>query len=94
MASSNTCVDGITKAMNLMMEYGRVPPEWKNSRTVLIPKAKKTETREHRPKALTNMGYKIFMGFIKDKIVEHLRMSEQEKEYQSGFTGGRKEIGR
>ena len=82
MASSNTCVDGITKAMNLMMESGRVPAEWKNSRTVMIPKGKKHETREPRPIALTNVGYKIFTGLIKDKIVEHFRRSEQENEYQ------------
>ena len=62
-----------------------------NSRTVMIPKAKKPEAREHRPIALTNVGYKIFMGLIKDKIVEYLRRrSDQENEYQSGFTGGRR----
>ena len=45
MASSNTCVDGITKAMNLMMENGRVPAEWKKSRIVMIPKAKKNRSK-------------------------------------------------
>ena len=89
MASSNTCVDGITKAMNLMMENGRVPAEWKKSRTVMIPKAKKPETRGHRPIALTFVVHKIFMGLNKNKIVEHLGGSEQENEYQSGITGGR-----
>ena len=45
---------------------------------VMIPKTKKPEPKEHRPIALTNVGYKIFISLIKDKMVEHIR---KRKEY-------------
>ena len=54
----------------------------------MIPKTKKHEPKDHRPIALTNVGYKIFMSLVKDTIVEHIRQAEEQNEFQSGFTGG------
>ena len=37
----------------------------------MIPKKIKPTAKEHRPIALTNVGYKIFIGLVKSKLVEH-----------------------
>ena len=44
-------------AMNKVMEEGIVPKGSKISKTVMIPKTKKPEPKDHRPTALTNVGY-------------------------------------
>ena len=56
----------------------------------MVPKTKKPEHKDHRAIALTNVGYKIFMSLVKDKIVEHIRHEEEQSELKSGFTGGRR----
>ena len=56
----------------------------------MIPKKKKPVAREHRPIALTNVGYKLFMGVIKNKIVQHLDRNGLISDYQAGFTGSRR----
>ena len=53
----------------------------------MIPKARKPEPRDHRPIPLTNVGYKIFMSLVKDKIVDHINQMGEESKVQSGFTG-------
>ena len=54
--------------MNKVMEEGMVPKEWKILITVMVPKTKKPEPKDHRPIALTNVGCKIYMSLVKDKI--------------------------
>ena len=56
----------------------------------MIPKTKSPEPKDHRPIALTNVGYKIFLSLVKDKIVEHIRQAEEQRKFQSGFTRGRR----
>ena len=56
----------------------------------MIPKRNKPRAREHRPIALTNVGYKLFMGLMKNKLVEHLDRDGLISDYQPGFTGGRR----
>ena len=56
----------------------------------MIPKKKKPVAREHRPIALTNVGYKLFMGVIKNKIAQHLDRNGLISDHQVGFTGGRR----
>ena len=90
MESSEVCTEKIRMTMNKMMEDGIIPKGRKISKTVMIPKTKKPESKDHRPIALTNVGYKIFMSRVKDKIVEHIRQAEEQTEFQSGFTGGRR----
>ena len=72
------------------MEEGIIPKGWKISKTVMILKTKQPEPKDHRPIALTNVGYKIFMSLVKDKIVEHIMQAEEQSEFQSGFTGDRR----
>ena len=94
MASSEVCTEKIRMAMNKVMEEGIVPEGWKISKTVMIPKTKKI-LRSLNLKiidfiALTNVGYQIFMSLVKDQIMEHIRQADEQSEFQSGFTGGRR----
>ena len=73
MASSEVCTE-----KNKVIEEGIVPEGWKISKTVMIPKTKKPEPKDHSPIALTNVGYKIFMSRVKDKIVEHIRQVDEQ----------------
>ena len=57
---------------------------------VMIPKTKKPRDKEHRPIALTNVGYKLFIGLVKDKLVQHLDRNGMISDYQAVFTGGRR----
>ena len=54
----------------------------------MSPKKKKPVAREHKPIALTNVGYKLFMGIVKSKIVEHFDRNGLISDFQAGFTGG------
>ena len=78
MASSEVCTEKIRLAMNNVMEEGIVPKWWKISKTVMVPKTKKPEPKDHRAITLNNVGYKIFMSLVKDKIVEHIRQAEEQ----------------
>ena len=62
----------LTQAYNAVLTEGTVPKGWKESKTVMITKTGKPTAKDHRPIALTNVGYKIFMGLVKSKLVEHL----------------------
>ena len=56
----------------------------------MILKTGKPTAKDHRPIALINVGYKIFMGLVKSKLVEHLERIRLISDYQAGFTGGRR----
>ena len=89
MAGSGLLIESYTCAYNEVIASGVVPRGWKLSRTVILPKKKKPVAREHRPIALTNVGYKLFMEIMKNRIVEHLDRNGLISEFQAGFTGGR-----
>ena len=74
---------------NNVQEIGP-PMEWKQSKTVLIPKKRKPTTKDLRPIALTNTSYKLYMSLIKQKLVDHLARNKQFSLFQAGFTGGRR----
>ena len=80
----------LTQAYNAVLNEGMVPEGWKGSKTVMIPKTGKPTAKEHRQIALTNVRYKIFMGLLKSKLVEHLEGNRLISDYQAGFTGGRR----
>ena len=56
----------------------------------MIPKVKRAMASQHRPIALTNVGYKVFMGMVKDKMVGQRMYDERVGCLQAGFTEGRR----
>ena len=53
----------------------------------MIRKTKKPRSKEHQPIALMNVGFKLSMGLVKDKLVQHLDRNGMISDYQAGFTG-------
>ena len=80
----------MTQAYNAVPTEGTVPKGWKESKIVMLPKTGKPTAKDHRPIAFTNMGYKIFVGLVKSKLVEHLERNILISDYQAGFTGDRR----
>ena len=87
---SDELVRRLTMAYNVVIDSRVLPEGWRTSRTVTIPKNKKPVAREHRSIALTNVGYKLFMGVVKNMIVQHMDRNGLISNYQAGFTGGRR----
>ena len=89
---SEVCMDTVSRCYRDVIDNRNIPERWKESRTKLIPKKKKTTIKDFRPIALTNISYKIFMSILKDEIEDHLEKSLLTKDNQTGFTkGGKKE---
>ena len=65
---------------------------WKGSKTLMIPTTGKPianlQRNIPRPNALTNVGYKIFMGLVKSKLIKHLERNGVISDYQLGFALG------
>ena len=61
MAENVLLVEKLTQAYNEVMESGVEPKLWKTSGTVIIPKREKIVARNHRPIALTNVGYNLYL---------------------------------
>ena len=80
----------MTQACNAVLTEGTVPKGWKESKTIMIPKTGKPTAKDHRPIALTNVGYKIFMGLVKSKLMKHLERNRLNSDYQAGFKWGRR----
>ena len=77
----------LAKCFNKVIEEGRVPVSWKESRTVMVPKKNKPKVTELRPIAMTNVSYKLFMSVVvKNPIEKHIISNKVMKENQSGFT--------
>ena len=90
MGNSEICVRKITEVYNRVMTEGVVGSEWKMSKTCMIPKTGKPTAKEHRPIALTTVGYKLFMSLLKDRMVEQELTDFRVKSLQSGFMSGRR----
>ena len=56
----------------------------------MLPKVKKPQVKEHRPIALTNAGYKLFMSVLKRKMVKQELNDIRVKNMQAGFMEGRR----
>ena len=82
------CREVMLRCFNSVLEGGDTPESWNISRTKMIKKERRPTVRDFRPIAITNISYKIFMSFIREKIEEHLRLNNLIKENQIGFTGG------
>ena len=90
MGERKICTEALVEAFNEVIGSGMIPLSWKESKTVLTPKVSKPKVKDFRPIALTNSGYKIFMGLAKENIVRHLELNDQINEMQAGFTKGRR----
>ena len=86
----NEIISALCISMNKVIETGQIPPEWKQSKTVLLKKKKCPTVDDLRPIALTNCSYKILMGILKEKIEHHLFSNDVVEECQSGSTKGRR----
>ena len=56
----------------------------------MLSKTSRPEAREHRPTALTSVGYKLFMSLLKDKMVMQEMNDHRVKALQSGYMKGRR----
>lgn len=90
LGNSEICKEVLVTAYNRVIDLGEMVDDWRMSKTTMIPKVKKPKAKEHRPIALTNVGYKLFMGMIKDKIVEQCMCDSRVKCLQAGFTEKRR----
>merc|ERR1711913_60700 len=82
------CREVMLRCFNSVLEGGDTPESWNISRTKMIKKERRPTVRDFRPIAITNISYKIFMSYIREKIEEHLRLNKLIKDNQIGFTGG------
>lgn len=90
LSSSDVCINSLLMAFNNVLGNGQVPCSWKASRTVMIPKERKPEARQHRPIALTNISYKVFMGMVRDRLAGQRMSDERVSDLQAGFSEGRR----
>ena len=90
LAGDEMFIGAVRMGIKRVIEQGRVPETWKMSRTSMLPKVRKPEVGEHRPVALTNTGYKLFMAIVKDKICSHLEENNAINPLQVGFSKGRR----
>jgi len=75
--------DDIIRCLSEVVETGNIPKGWQESTTVMIPKVNKPKPNELRPIALTNVGYKLMMGIIREYIEEHIQKNEMGKDTQA-----------
>ena len=89
----STCRETMLRCLNRVMTEDEAPSRWKTSRTK-IRKTRRPTVYDYRPIALLDVGYKLYMGFIKNEIEEHLKKNHLGRENQIGCTkGGRLEYG-
>lgn len=90
MMESEVCMRSMAETYNRVLDEGLIGDSWKNSRTCMIPKVSRPGAKQHRPIALTNVGYKVFMGMIKEKLSEQSMNDRRVDDLQCGFTDGRR----
>ena len=82
----------MTVGYNRILDEGGEPSSWGSSRTAMLGKNSKPRVEQIRLITMTEVGYKIFMSILGDKMDRHLEENELGWENQTGFTkGGRVE---
>ena len=94
LGTRSICKETMMRCMNNVTTEEEVPKRWKTSRTKLIKKTRRPTVKDYRPIALLDVGYKLYMGFIKNEIEDHIKKNHIGRENQIGCTkGGRFEYG-
>ena len=75
-------------AINNFWNDKQIPVKWTESVTTMIPKKNKSKIPEHRPIAVTCVGSKLVLGYLRDKIEEHMEKWNFNHDNQFGFTKG------
>ena len=55
------------RCLNRVTIEDEAPSRWKTSRTKMIKKTRRPTVYDYRPIALLDVGYKLYMGFIKKR---------------------------
>ena len=80
----------LTAIFRLALSQGKVPTDWKTANVTPIFKTRnKDDVGNYRPVSLTSQISRMFEGFLKDKITEHLESNKLIKETQHGFRKGK-----
>ena len=78
-------------ALNVFMNGGEIPKEWKESRVTLIHKGGSVhELKNYRPIAIVNIVCKLCMIIIRNRLNEWVESSGLLGEVQGGFRRGRR----
>ena len=87
---SEEIADPLEIIFNKSMGTGKLPNRWKLAEVrPIFKKGDKTEPGNYRPVSLTSIVCKVYEGFIRDKLFEHLTTNGLLSEEQYGFCGGR-----
>ena len=89
---SKKCREALVVGYNGIVIDEEIPSSWDKANTRMIGKEKKTEVNIFRPIAITSVGYKLYLGFLKDEIEDFILKNGWVRDNQIGFTkGGRME---
>ena len=71
-------------------DQGIIPSDWKEAEVrPLFKKGEKSNPGNYRPVSLTSVVCKVFEGFIRDALCDHLKLNKLLSENQYGFCKGR-----
>lgn len=86
----NELVKPLTKLLNLSINQGMVPSDWREAEVVpLFKKGNKSEPENYRPVSLTSVICKLMESILKDSILEHLDRFSLISDSQHGFSKGK-----
>lgn len=78
----------LEKSFNYTLEYGEIPPSWKEAVITVIPKKNNSETcSDYRPISALNADYKLYISIISKRYWYFL--SDIIDEDETGFIKGR-----
>ena len=69
---SKKCREALVVGYNGIVIDERIPSSWDKANTRMIGKEKKTEVNIFRPIAITSVGYKLYLGFLKDEMEDSI----------------------
>ncbi|GIY32327.1 retrovirus-related Pol polyprotein from type-1 retrotransposable element R2 [Caerostris darwini] len=77
----------LTKVFNYCIHLRRIPPSWKESTTILLPKNGDADCPSNwRPIALSNTAYKLFMKCLTARLQNWCTKYDILSPFQKGFT--------